>query len=52
MKCDLQEKTDIISAWEKICDGYCRYPSELDQEELDAKCGECPLAALEEMICG
>ena len=31
----------------EICSEYCRYPFEIsDEDELDKKCGECPLGRL------
>ena len=30
----------------EICDEYCRYPRELDQEKLLERCMECPLVRL------
>lgn len=28
---------------EKVCDEICKYPCTMNQEELDAKCTECPI---------
>ena len=30
----------------EICDKYCKYPNELEQEELDKKCENCPLTKI------
>lgn len=30
----------------ELCDEYCRYPRELDQEKLLERCMECPLVRL------
>ncbi len=36
---------------EKLCDGYCKYPSLIsDQDELDAVCMKCPLNQIFELF--
>jgi len=42
---------------EEICDHYCRFPYEWDEDEkgetlIDAICVHCPLNKLEELING
>lgn len=31
----------------EICEKYCRFPFELEQDELDKRCSECPLNRLQ-----
>lgn len=30
----------------EICEKYCRFPFELEQDELDKRCSDCPLNRL------
>lgn len=41
------EAEDLIS---EICDKYCRHPYELEQEELDEACSQCPVTKLAKLI--
>lgn len=38
---------DLIS---EICDKCCRHPYELDQDDLDEACSQCPVTKLAELI--
>ena len=31
---------------EEFCDNYCRFPFECEQDDLDEKCDNCPIAKL------
>lgn len=33
-----------------ICDHYCKYPYELDEQQLADQCDACPLNTIEEVI--
>ena len=38
------EYQKLIDVTEKICDGYCKWPTETEsQEQLNRFCDECPL---------
>lgn len=37
---------EIEAIKEEMCDCFCKFTSILGQEELDAKCDECPLNEL------
>ena len=38
------DKNRLDEVTEEMCEEYCKWPDELsNQEELDAKCEECPL---------
>ena len=39
--CDIVEDVKC-----EICDGYCKYPEQLDQKDLDKVCENCPLTRL------
>lgn len=41
-------KTDFENTAERFCDGYCKFPYICRrEEELEAKCENCPLTELE-----
>lgn len=42
-------KEEVEKALEEMCDDYCKFPGELNQEQIDMCCLECPLSRLEDL---
>lgn len=41
---------DLGALMADICDHYCKYPYELNEQQLTDRCEVCPLNKIEEVI--
>ena len=41
---------DLGALMADICDHYCKYPYELNEQQLADQCDKCPLNKIEEVI--